>query len=86
MVKCGPHIHISYASCELPYHVNGVMEKESNLLLGIHADREWIEVLAKFVEVHPVDIVILAIGPVWTPGSLSMCTIRRNSPRSRRRA
>jgi hypothetical protein len=62
------------------------MEKESSLLVGIQADRKWIEALAKFAKVHPADAVILAIEPFCTAGSYSMCAIRRNSPRSKRRA
>ena len=32
MVERGPYV--SYANCGLPYHVGGVIEKESSLLVG----------------------------------------------------
>ena len=36
MVERGPYV--SYANCGLPYHVGGVIEKESSLLVAIGAD------------------------------------------------
>ena len=32
MVERGPYV--SYANCGLPYHISGVIEKESSLLVG----------------------------------------------------
>ena len=36
MVERGPYV--SYANCGLPYHVGGVIEKESSLLVATEAD------------------------------------------------
>ena len=36
MVERGPYV--SYANCGLPYHVGGVIEKESSLLVGTRTD------------------------------------------------
>ena len=36
MVERGPYV--SYANCGLPYHIGGVIEKESSLLVGTEAD------------------------------------------------
>ena len=36
MVERGPYV--SYANCGLPYHIGGVIEKESSLLVATEAD------------------------------------------------
>jgi NADPH-dependent 2,4-dienoyl-CoA reductase/sulfur reductase-like enzyme len=73
MVERGPYV--SYANCGLPYHVGGVIEKESSLLVASEKTfREWFAVdcrtLCEAIKISPeqktVDLRHAATGAVTT--------------------
>ncbi len=92
MVERGPYV--SYANCGLPYHVGGVIEKESSLLVateqtfrdmfGVNV-RTGCEVIAISPKKKTVDLRNVATGEVSTE-SYDKLVLSPGAARSARRS